>query len=137
MNVRSFYRMLADSPSQWILTHPEEAAPRTGDGLFPEDVVEIVQVFLTKQPWLSPRILRVPRVLIFCSGDTHSLSYGGMLQVHPSTCCRLKEIHFEDWVVGAFVTAHAVADVSDRSLQPLRVGFSADSVNLKVLLPTR
>lgn len=43
-NVRSFYRMLADSPPQWILTYPEEAAPRTGDGLFPKDVVEVVQV---------------------------------------------------------------------------------------------
>ena len=47
MNVRSFYRMLAGSPPQWILTYPEEAAPRTGDGLFPGDVVEVVQVCTT------------------------------------------------------------------------------------------
>lgn len=47
VNVRSFYRMLAGSPPQWILTHPEEAAPRTGDGLFPGDVVEVVQVCTT------------------------------------------------------------------------------------------
>lgn len=44
VNVRSFYRMLAGSPPQWILTYPEDAAPRTGDGLFPGDVVEVVQV---------------------------------------------------------------------------------------------
>lgn len=43
VNVRSFYRMLADSPPQWILTYPQEAAPRTGGGLFPGDVIDVVQ----------------------------------------------------------------------------------------------
>lgn len=30
--------------SQWIYTHPEEGAPRTGEGIFPMEVVEVVQV---------------------------------------------------------------------------------------------
>eukprot|EP00903_Cladosiphon_okamuranus_P006316 g6191.t2 len=48
VKVRAFYRMLPGSPSQWILTYPEEAAPRTGDGLFPGDIVEVVQELTDK-----------------------------------------------------------------------------------------
>lgn len=36
--------MVDDSLPQWIRTYPEEAAPRTGDGLFPGEVIEVVQV---------------------------------------------------------------------------------------------
>lgn len=41
---RFFYRMVDDSLPQWIRTYPEEAAPRTGDGLFPGEVIEVTQV---------------------------------------------------------------------------------------------
>lgn len=30
--------------SQWIYTHPEEGAPRTGEGIFPMEVIEVTQV---------------------------------------------------------------------------------------------
>lgn len=30
--------------SQWIYTHPEEGAPRTGEGVFPMEVIEVTQV---------------------------------------------------------------------------------------------
>lgn len=41
---RFFYRMVDDSLPQWIRTYPEDAAPRTGDGLFPGEVIEVTQV---------------------------------------------------------------------------------------------
>lgn len=41
---RFFYRMAAGARPQWILTYPEQAAPRTGDGLFEGDVIDVVQV---------------------------------------------------------------------------------------------
>ncbi|CAM9467577.1 unnamed protein product, partial [Ectocarpus fasciculatus] len=41
---RFFYRMVAGARPQWILTYPEEAAPRTGDGLFEGDAIDVVQV---------------------------------------------------------------------------------------------
>lgn len=41
---RFFYRMVDDSLPQWIRTYPENAAPRTGDGLFPGEVIEVTQV---------------------------------------------------------------------------------------------
>lgn len=41
---RFFHRMVDDSLPQWIRTYPEEAAPRTGDGLFPGEVIEVTQV---------------------------------------------------------------------------------------------
>ncbi|CAM9610764.1 unnamed protein product, partial [Ectocarpus sp. 6 AP-2014] len=41
---RFFYRMVEGSVPQWILTHPMTKAPRTGDGLFPGEVVEVTQV---------------------------------------------------------------------------------------------
>lgn len=41
---RFFYGMPASGASQWIYTHPEEGAPRTGEGIFPMEVVEVVQV---------------------------------------------------------------------------------------------
>lgn len=41
---RFFYRMVDDSLPQWIRTYPEDAAPRTGDGLFPGEVIEVAQV---------------------------------------------------------------------------------------------
>lgn len=44
MKGRFFYRMVDDSLPQWIRTYPEEAAPRTGDGLFPGEVIEVTQV---------------------------------------------------------------------------------------------
>eukprot|EP00752_Nemacystus_decipiens_P008749 g7810.t1 len=49
VDVRSFYRMLAGSPSQWILTYPEETAPRTGEGLFAGDIIEVVQELTVKE----------------------------------------------------------------------------------------
>lgn len=44
MKGQFFYRMVDDSQPQWIRTFPEEAAPRTGDGVFPGEVIEITQV---------------------------------------------------------------------------------------------
>ncbi|CAM9581772.1 unnamed protein product [Pylaiella littoralis] len=41
---RFFYRMVAGSTPQWILTHPMSNAPRTGDGLFPGEVIDVTQV---------------------------------------------------------------------------------------------
>lgn len=41
---RFFYRMVEGSTPQWILTHPLSNAPRTGDGLFPGEVIEVTQV---------------------------------------------------------------------------------------------
>eukprot|EP00903_Cladosiphon_okamuranus_P015046 g13919.t2 len=41
---RFFYRMVEGSVPQWILTHPMGKAPRTGDGLFPGEVIEVTQV---------------------------------------------------------------------------------------------
>lgn len=41
---RFFYRMPETGSSQWIYTHPEERAPRTGEGIFPMEVVEVTQV---------------------------------------------------------------------------------------------
>ncbi|CAM9932796.1 unnamed protein product [Scytosiphon promiscuus] len=46
---RFFYRMVPDVLPQWIRSVPEEAAPRTGDGLFPGEVIEIVQVISNKE----------------------------------------------------------------------------------------
>eukprot|EP00752_Nemacystus_decipiens_P009414 g8417.t1 len=46
---RFFYRMVDDSLPQWIRTYPEEAAPRTGDGLFPGEVIEVAQVLTNKE----------------------------------------------------------------------------------------
>lgn len=45
---RFFYRMVEDALPQWIRTYPEEAAPRTGDGLFPAEVIEVTQVLSNK-----------------------------------------------------------------------------------------
>ncbi|CAM9166452.1 unnamed protein product [Ascophyllum nodosum] len=45
---RYFYRMIDDALPQWIRTYPEEAAPRTGDGLFPGEVIEVTQVLTNK-----------------------------------------------------------------------------------------
>lgn len=36
--------MVEDALPQWIRTYPEDAAPRTGDGLFPGEVIEVSQV---------------------------------------------------------------------------------------------
>lgn len=36
--------MVDDTLPQWIRTYPEDAAPRTGDGLFPGEVIEVAQV---------------------------------------------------------------------------------------------
>eukprot|EP00752_Nemacystus_decipiens_P009380 g8383.t1 len=41
---RFFYGMPESGASQWIYTHPEEGAPRTGEGIFPMEVVEVVQL---------------------------------------------------------------------------------------------
>lgn len=41
---RYFYGMPEAGASQWIYTHPEEKAPRTGEGIFPLEVVEVTQV---------------------------------------------------------------------------------------------
>lgn len=41
---RFFYEMPETGASQWIYTHPVEGAPRTGEGIFPSEVVEVVQV---------------------------------------------------------------------------------------------
>lgn len=42
--------MVEGSVPQWILTHPMGKAPRTGDGLFPGEVIEVTQV---SQPFAS------------------------------------------------------------------------------------
>ncbi|CAM9871775.1 unnamed protein product [Phaeothamnion confervicola] len=41
---RFFYKMVEKAMPQWIRTYPEHDAPRTGDGLFPSEVIEVVQV---------------------------------------------------------------------------------------------
>lgn len=41
---RFFYGMPYNGSSQWIYTHPEEGAPRTGEGVFRMEVIEVVQV---------------------------------------------------------------------------------------------
>ncbi|CAM9355556.1 unnamed protein product [Discosporangium mesarthrocarpum] len=41
---RFFYRMVVNALPQWIRTYPEAHAPRTGDGLFPGEVIEVDQV---------------------------------------------------------------------------------------------
>ncbi|CAM9144262.1 unnamed protein product [Ectocarpus sp. 12 AP-2014] len=46
---RFFYRMVDDALPQWIRTYPEQAAPRTGDGLFPGEVIEVVQILTNKE----------------------------------------------------------------------------------------
>ncbi|CAM9142326.1 unnamed protein product [Ectocarpus sp. 6 AP-2014] len=48
-NGRFFYRMVDDALPQWIRTYPEQAAPRTGDGLFPGEVIEVVQTLTNKE----------------------------------------------------------------------------------------
>ncbi|CAM9665996.1 unnamed protein product [Ascophyllum nodosum] len=40
---RFFYGMPETGASQWIYTHPEEGAPRTGEGIFPLEVIEVIQ----------------------------------------------------------------------------------------------
>lgn len=39
-----FYRMVPRVLPQWIRTYPEDAAPRTGEGLFPGEIIEVDQV---------------------------------------------------------------------------------------------
>lgn len=41
---RFFYGMPETGASQWIYTHPEDGAPRTGEGIFPMEVIEVTQV---------------------------------------------------------------------------------------------
>lgn len=41
---RFFYRMVEGSTAQWILAFPTTKSPRTGDGLFPGEVIEVAQV---------------------------------------------------------------------------------------------
>ncbi|CAM9169756.1 unnamed protein product [Laminaria digitata] len=43
-----FYRMVDGAQPQWIRTFPEEAAPRTGDGVFPGEVIEVTQAMSNK-----------------------------------------------------------------------------------------
>lgn len=49
--------MVDDSLPQWIRTYPEDAAPRTGDGLFPGEVIEVTQVRVcyTYADWVCAR----------------------------------------------------------------------------------
>ncbi|CAN0285780.1 unnamed protein product [Ectocarpus sp. 12 AP-2014] len=63
--------MVLNVQPQWIRSFPEEEAPRTGEGLFPGEVVEIVQVicfsvlfsfFLGRSALLLPRALSLPRL---------------------------------------------------------------------------
>ncbi len=42
--MRFFGRMPEDSTPQWISTLPEEGAPRTGEGVFSSEILEVVQV---------------------------------------------------------------------------------------------
>eukprot|EP00903_Cladosiphon_okamuranus_P011132 g10508.t1 len=44
-----FYRMVLDVQPQWIRTYPEDAAPRTGEGLFPGEIIEVVQVLSNRK----------------------------------------------------------------------------------------
>lgn len=47
-----FYRMVLGVLPQWIRTYPEDAAPRTGEGLFPGEVIEVDQVWCCALPLL-------------------------------------------------------------------------------------
>lgn len=52
---RFFYQMPAHYKSEWIFTQPEADAPRTGDGVFPMDVIEVTQVRSTASRLLLTR----------------------------------------------------------------------------------
>lgn len=41
--------MVEGSIPQWILTFPTTKAPRTGDGLFPGEVIEVAQVLVAEE----------------------------------------------------------------------------------------
>jgi ABC-type oligopeptide transport system ATPase subunit len=43
---RVFYRMVDNALPQWIRTYPEVDAPRTGDGLFPGEIIEVAQTLV-------------------------------------------------------------------------------------------
>eukprot|EP00904_Undaria_pinnatifida_P007215 jgi/Undpi1/3623/HiC_scaffold_16.g06993.m1 len=53
---RFFYGMPESGASQWIYTHPEEGAPRTGEGIFPQEVIEVTQLLPKGDDMLYLRI---------------------------------------------------------------------------------
>lgn len=58
--------MVEGSVPQWILTHPMTKAPRTGDGLFPGEVVEVTQVSLSVCQSVSQSLVVPPCFLCVC-----------------------------------------------------------------------
>lgn len=50
-----FYKMAPGIKPQWIRTYPELESPRTGDGLFADEVIEVTQVHEKKkiEQWLK------------------------------------------------------------------------------------
>mmetsp|Transcript_9767 Transcript_9767/g.14692 ORF Transcript_9767/g.14692 Transcript_9767/m.14692 type:complete len:1438 (-) Transcript_9767:159-4472(-) len=77
--IRAFYLMVPDAAPQWIRTYPEYDAPRTGDGLFPGEVIEVVQKFSGSG--------NNNRVFLRLAGDR-----GWTFLTHPQT----KDVLFEE-----------------------------------------
>lgn len=52
-----FYQMDADAKPQWVVAYPEADSPRTGDGLFAGEIIEVLQVSLgaRTRSWPKPR----------------------------------------------------------------------------------
>lgn len=76
---RFFYRMVDDSLPQWIRTYPEDAAPRTGDGLFPGEVIEVTQVPLYRNILCALS----PHPLVFPPPKKHYAKSVKYLVIHP------------------------------------------------------
>lgn len=82
---RFFYRMVDDSLPQWIRTYPEEAAPRTGDGLFPGEVIEVAQV--KRSPPATPAYSSAAHDAV-CNRPCFFSKYHGFVPAVVDRCCR-------------------------------------------------
>eukprot|EP00611_Tribonema_gayanum_P023585 TRINITY_DN4993_c0_g1_i2.p1 TRINITY_DN4993_c0_g1~~TRINITY_DN4993_c0_g1_i2.p1 ORF type:complete len:285 (+),score=71.93 TRINITY_DN4993_c0_g1_i2:149-1003(+) len=85
--IREFLRMVDDSPSQWIRAFPESDAPRTGEGLFAGNVIEVVQK-LTKDDTVYLRLADKRGWTILQDPETGSVlfeAYGGEITPNLKT----------------------------------------------------
>lgn len=57
ITLQSFYQMDVDATPQWVIAYPEADSPRTGDGLFAGEVIEVLQVSLGTQTRLVRRMI--------------------------------------------------------------------------------
>lgn len=85
--MRGFYQMLPNAMPQWIRTYPLDAAPRTGDGIFPGEVIEVIQVRSSLQqiglPTLSGRLIGNRTQRWYTISTVYSAC------IHTSTCAQL------------------------------------------------